>query len=69
MKFSELFEDKGNGQVSPKQPIKLGGLFMGKGSTISKNVTMNGINLAAAWDKDLVTRMDGETVVIDRMID
>jgi hypothetical protein len=65
MKFSDLFTILPNGNASPTQPIKMGGLFMGAGSSISRNVTMNGVNLAASWDKELsYTIVDG-VVVID----
>ncbi len=65
MKFSELFTLLPNGNVSPKQPIRMGGLFMGVGSSISRNVTMNGVNLAESWDKKLAFKMVDGVVVID----
>ena len=65
MKFSDLFTLLPNGNVSPKQPIKMGGLTMGAGSSISRNVTMNGVNLAESWDKELTVKMVDGVVVID----
>lgn len=65
MKFSDLFNLLPNGQVSPKQPIKMGGLSMGAGSSISRNVTMNGVNLAASWDKELSYKEVDGVIVID----
>jgi hypothetical protein len=65
MKFSDLFTILPNGNASPNQDLKIGNLFMGKGSSISRNVTMNGINLAASWDKELSCRLVDEVIVID----
>lgn len=65
MKFSELFTVLANGNVSPIKPIKMGGLFMGAGSSISRNVTMNGVNLAASWDKELNCKEVDGVIVID----
>jgi hypothetical protein len=43
----------------------MGGLFMGAGSSISRNVTMNGVNLAASWDKELNCKEVDGVIVID----
>jgi hypothetical protein len=65
MKFSDLFAILPNGNASPKQTIKMGNLFMGAGSSISRNVTMNGVNLAASWDKELSYKIVEGVVVVD----
>ncbi len=38
---------------------------MGAGSSISRNVTMNGVNLVAAWDKELTYKEVDGVIVID----
>ncbi len=65
MKFSDLFAILPNGNASPKQTIKMDNLFMGAGSSISRNVTMNGVNLAASWDKELSYKIVEGVVVVD----
>jgi hypothetical protein len=65
MKFSELFTLLPNGNVSPIRSIKIGNLLMGAGSSISRNVTMNGVNLVAAWDKELTYKEVDGVIVID----
>lgn len=64
MKFSELFTLLPNGNVSPIRPIKIGNFFMGAGSSTSRNITMNGVNLVAAWDKEITFKeVDGVIVI------
>lgn len=64
MKISDLFILLPNGNFSPKQDLKLGGVFMSKGSTMGGNVTLNGINLRASWNKKVkTTQIDGVTLI------
>lgn len=68
MKFSDLFTVLPSGHVSPKEPIRIGGLFMGTGSTLSRNINVNGINLEASWDKEVIAQTINGVVVVERIL-
>lgn len=42
--FDDIFDEK-NGQLTPKVPIRVGGVQLGPGVSFSSGVTISGVNL------------------------
>ncbi len=64
MKFEDVFHTNANGSVSPKQPVKFGGISMNPGVMFTRGVVFNGIDIASYIGRDLEAEIVNNTIVI-----
>lgn len=64
MNFESLFRENPDGTIIPRQTIRIGGVTINPGVSLSETVTTGGINLAQYKSHDFEVKTDGDVVVI-----
>ncbi len=64
VEFNQLFTAVNSGQYTPKHPIKIGGVSMGKGVKMGGLVQIGGVQLEKIKNKDIVVKNVNGVMVI-----
>jgi hypothetical protein len=64
MNFDVLFNTHTNGQIEPRQRIRIGGVTFGPGVQFSNGVFFSGVDLTQFRGRDFEVETDGDTLVI-----
>ena len=67
-KYDQVFTINANDTITPKIPVKFGGLTMSSGSTFSNSVFVGGVNLFDYKGKNLEGYVDNGIFVIYRIL-
>lgn len=62
-KFSEIF-NRNSGSISPRIPVRIGGVTLGPGVTFGKGVSFSGVDLSQYIDKDIAGFVENGVFII-----